>query len=101
LNKRAVTRHIKREPYDLVFALFLDYPPYSLHASLKFKDEVIEIFLGLFQNQLCAFHAVVVLRHILLDDQTPIALADLVSLVPGALPPTLGGFEAGGYEKAF
>lgn len=55
-----------------------------------FLCELGQFSLCLFQNQLRAFHAVIVLRHILLDDQTPVALADLVSFIPGALPPTLG-----------
>lgn len=74
------------------------YP--ELTVGITFKDESAEVCLGLFQNQLRAIHAVVVLRHILLDDQTPITLAYHVPLVAGALPPALGGFEACGYEKA-
>jgi hypothetical protein len=74
---------------------------FGLIVSIKFKDESVKVFLGLFQNQLRAFHAVVVLGHILFDDQASVAFADIVPFVPGALPSALRRFEAGGYEKAF
>ena len=73
----------------------------DLSVDIKFNDEAIEIFLGLLKNQLSAFHAVIVLRHVFLDHQALVAFAYHVSLVAGALPPALGGFEASGYEKAF
>jgi len=69
--------------------------------SIQFVLQYIEFFLGFLKYQRCALHAVVVLRHVLLDDQTLVTLADNVLLVPRAVPPPLGGFEAGGYEKAF
>jgi hypothetical protein len=53
------------------------------------------------KNQLRAFHAVIIFCHVFPDDQALVAFAYHVSLVTGALPPSLGGFEAGGYEKAF
>jgi hypothetical protein len=56
-----------------------------------------QLFLGLLKNQGCAFHAVVVLYHVFLNDQALFALADFVSTVQGALPPTLSCFEAVGY----
>jgi len=67
----------------------------------QFVSQSIKLFLGLPQNQGRTFHAVVVLRHVLLDDQALVALADNVLLVPRAVSPPLGGFEASGYEKAF
>lgn len=73
----------------------------ELTVDIKFNDKAIDIFLGLLKNQLSAFHAVIVLRHVFLDDQALVAFAYHVSLVARALPPALGSFEAGGYEKAF
>lgn len=67
----------------------------------QFVSQSIKLFLGLLENQRRAFHAVVVLRHVLFDDQALVTLADNVLLVPRAVPPPLGGLEAGGYEKAF
>jgi len=77
------------------------YPWFGLIVSIKLKDEFIDIFLGLLRDQLRAFHVVVILHHILLDDQVSLVLADLVFAVAGALTPTLGDFEACGHEKAF
>jgi hypothetical protein len=73
----------------------------ELTVDIKFNDKAIDIFLGLLKNQLGAFHAVIVLRHVFLDHQALVAFAYHVSLVTGALPPSLGGFKASGYEKAF
>jgi len=67
----------------------------------QFVCELGQLFPGLLQNQYRAFHAVVGLRHVLLNDQAFVALADYVLLVPRAVSPPLGGLEAGGYEKAF
>jgi len=86
---------------DIIYSRFIFRPDPELTVGIKFKDEAFNIFPGLLKDQLRAFHAVVVLRHVFLDHQALVAFAYLVSLVTGALPPPLGGFKANGYEKAF
>jgi len=85
----------------IIYSRFIFRLDPDLTVDIKFSDEAIEIFLGLLKNQLSAFHAVIVLCHVFLNDQALVAFAYHVSLVARALSPALGGFEAGGYEKAF
>ena len=85
----------------IIYSRFINVFDLELTVSIKFKDEAIEIFLSLLKDQRGAFHAVIALRHAFLNDQTFVAFAYHMFLVAGTLSPALGGFEAGGHEKAF
>jgi UDP-N-acetylmuramate-alanine ligase len=85
----------------IIYSQFIFGLDPELTFGIKFDDEAIEIFFGLLKNQLSAFHAVIVLRHVFLDHQALVAFAYHVSLAAKTLPPALSNFEAGGYKKAF